>query len=94
MALLMRPSRSLLRLAAGDATGKASGRAGTRGRAGGGHAMGNPPPPSAYRSSSSPPAVVASADRTGQLERLARLHDAGALTDAEFGTAKAQVLGV
>jgi hypothetical protein len=33
-------------------------------------------------------------DSTSELERLAKLHASGALTDAEFGAAKAQLLGV
>ena len=32
-------------------------------------------------------------DRIEQLERLAKLHDSGALTDAEFAAEKARVLG-
>jgi hypothetical protein len=31
-------------------------------------------------------------DATGELERLARLHDSGALTDEEFAVAKRRVL--
>ena len=97
MAVLMRPSRSRLRLAAGDAgAGLPAGAAARRrARHGGSHTTGHAPPPAAYRSLSPPPLAVApSPDRTGELERLAKLHDAGALTDAEFGAAKAQVLGV
>jgi hypothetical protein len=33
-------------------------------------------------------------DPTGDLERLARLHRTGALTDAEFAAAKSRLLGV
>jgi hypothetical protein len=97
MAVLMRPSRSVLRLAAGDAPSGLPEGPGTRRRArhGGPHTTGHAPPPPAYRSLTSPPSPVApAADRTGELERLAKLHDAGALTDAEFGAAKAHVLGV
>jgi putative oligomerization/nucleic acid binding protein len=97
MAVLMRPSRSLLRLAAGDAVAGLPDGAAARRRArhGGSHNTGHAPPPPVYRSLSPPPLAVApSADRTGELERLTKLHDAGALTDAEFGAAKAQVLRV
>jgi hypothetical protein len=97
MAVLMRPSRSLLRLAAGAAAAGPPDGASTRRRArhGGSHSTGHAPPPPAYRSPvPPPPAVAPSGDRTGELERLAKLHDAGALTDAEFGAAKAHVLGV
>jgi hypothetical protein len=31
---------------------------------------------------------------TTELERLAQLHDSGALTDAEFSAAKSQLLGI
>jgi hypothetical protein len=38
------------------------------------------------------PAASAATDRISQLQQLASLHDSGALTDAEFSAAKAQVL--
>jgi hypothetical protein len=59
---------------------------------------GGAPPPEP----SPPPAPAAQApaaqgseagDRIAQLQQLAQLHDSGALTDEEFATAKAQVLG-
>jgi hypothetical protein len=37
-----------------------------------------------------PPAAP---DRAAELEQLARLHSSGALTDAEFGSARAKILG-
>src|SRR5262249_30208731 len=42
-----------------------------------------------------PPAPAASggADPIAELERLAKLHDSGALTDAEFEQQKAKILG-
>jgi hypothetical protein len=43
-----------------------------------------------------PPAPAAAApadDETSELERLASLHDSGALSDDEFAAAKAKVLG-
>jgi hypothetical protein len=41
------------------------------------------------------PAVPAAADddALGRLEKLAALHESGALTDAEFDSAKAKLLG-
>jgi hypothetical protein len=46
-----------------------------------------PPPPPA------PPAPAPTAnDATGELERLASLHQSGALSDEEFAAAKQQVL--
>ena len=46
-----------------------------------------PPPPA-------PPAPAPTADdATGELERLAALHQSGALSDEEFATAKQNVLG-
>lgn len=40
-----------------------------------------------------PPSVPAADDRLAQLERLARLHASGALTDDEFAREKARLLG-
>jgi hypothetical protein len=45
----------------------------------------------------SPPAAVPSptpADTTAELERLAKLHESGGLTDTEFAAAKSRLLGV
>jgi hypothetical protein len=39
------------------------------------------------------PAPAAESDSVGQLERLAKLHESGALTDAEFTQEKAKLLG-
>ncbi len=41
-----------------------------------------------------PVPAAAPVDETGELERRAKLHESGALTDAEFAAAKARVLGV
>ncbi len=95
--LLMRPRRPLMRLAAGAATAGVAYHAGKR------HAEQDvyneqasaPYASTAARTAPAPsvaPAVPAGS--TGELERLAKLHDSGALTDAEFGAAKAQLLGV
>jgi hypothetical protein len=44
-----------------------------------------------------PPAPAAAApadDATSELERLASMHDSGALSDDEFAAAKAKILGI
>jgi hypothetical protein len=46
-----------------------------------------PPPPA-------PRAAPAADDATSEIERLASLHESGALTDDEFAAAKAKVLGI
>lgn len=98
MGLLMRPRRPLARLAVGAAVGGAASRAGKR------HArrdVYNQPARQAYNPTQAAPpaaapvpAAAAPVDETGELERLAKLHESGALTDAEFAAAKARVLGV
>jgi hypothetical protein len=40
------------------------------------------------------PAPAAAGDTTAELERLASLHQSGALTDDEFAAAKAKLLGI
>ena len=45
-----------------------------------------PPPPA-------PADPAPAADAASEIERLAALHDSGALTDDEFTSAKAQILG-
>lgn len=40
------------------------------------------------------PAAAAGDDPVARLRDLAQLHESGALTDAEFAAAKAQVLGI
>ncbi|WP_428834730.1 SHOCT domain-containing protein [Nonomuraea recticatena] len=39
------------------------------------------------------PSAAPSADPLADLERLARLHDSGALSDAEFAAMKARLIG-
>lgn len=39
-----------------------------------------------------PPAPAPADDATSEIERLASLHDSGALTDDEFSAAKAKIL--
>jgi hypothetical protein len=43
----------------------------------------------AYAATQAPPS-----DTIAELERLARLHESGALTDQEFAAAKARALGI
>jgi hypothetical protein len=50
-----------------------------------------PPPPPTYAQPA--PAPAAAPDRVSQLQDLAKLHDSGALTDAEFEQEKKRVLG-
>ena len=80
MGLFFRPRRPLLRLATGAATAGIAYRAGQR-RA----------EQEAYddQAAEAPPS-----DSIAELERLARLHESGALTDQEFAAAKARVLGL
>ena len=66
------------------------------GRAGGGGQQAQPqgeeaeaaPPPPAP-----PPPAPSAGDAAGELERLASLHQSGALSDEEFAAAKQKVLG-
>ncbi|MEV0856486.1 SHOCT domain-containing protein [Nocardia fluminea] len=50
-----------------------------------------PPPP--QQAPPPPPAPSAGDDTVAQLGKLAELHSAGALSDAEFAAAKAKLLG-
>ena len=50
-------------------------------------AYAEPPPPAP------PPPAPAADDAAGELERLASLHQSGALSDEEFAAAKQKVLG-
>jgi hypothetical protein len=43
---------------------------------------------------SAAPAPAAPADSTAALERLAKLHESGALNDEEFAAAKSKLLGL
>ena len=48
--------------------------------------------PAAWRASASAPPKPQHGDGLGQLEKLKKLHDEGALSDAEFAAAKAKIL--
>ena len=100
MGLFLRPRRPLLRLAAGAATATVAYRAGQRraeqdayneqAQAAYAATQAQAPPP-AY--AAPPPAPAPATDTIAELERLARLHETGALSDEEFAAAKARVLG-
>jgi len=92
MGLFMRPRRPVMRLAAGAATAGVAYQAGQ-------HRIrqdeANEQPEAASQATPAPPAAApAPADSTAELERLAKLHESGALTDAEFAAAKSRLLGV
>jgi putative oligomerization/nucleic acid binding protein len=95
MGLFFRPRRPLLRLATGAATAGIAYHAGRRRaeqdaynqQAAEAYAATQAPP-------GTPPAAAPDGDTIAELERLARLHESGALSDQEFAAAKARVLGV
>jgi Short C-terminal domain len=97
--LFFRPRRPLLRLAAGATTATIAYKAGQRRaeqdayneQAQAAYAATQAPPP-AYAAPA--PATAPETDPIARLERLARLHESGALSDEEFIAAKARVLGV
>jgi hypothetical protein len=98
MGLMFRPRRPLMRVAAGAATATVAYKAGQRRtqqnqyneQAQEAYAQTQAPqaPPAA------PPPAAPPADSTAELERLAKLHESGALNDAEFAAAKSKLLGL
>jgi hypothetical protein len=96
MGLLFRPRRPLLRLATGAATASIAYQTGQRRaeqdayneQAAAAHAATPVPQPPAPAASPPHPDMMA------ELERLSRLHEAGALTDQEFTAAKGRALGI
>jgi hypothetical protein len=84
MGLFMRRRRPVMRVAAGAATAGIAYNAGKR------HAEGEE---EAQQPAAAAPAAAPAGDATAELERLAALHQSGALTDDEFAAAKAKVLG-
>jgi multidrug resistance efflux pump len=99
MGLMFRPRRPLMRLAAGAATATVAYKAGQRRveqdqyneQAQAAYAQSQAPPPPA---APAPSAAPAQADSTAELERLAKLHESGALSDEEFAAAKSKLLGL
>jgi len=100
MGMMFRPRRPLMRVAAGAATATVAYKAGQRrtqqnqynDQAQAAYAQTQAAPPQA----APPPAPTAPAptDSTAELERLAKLHESGALNDEEFAAAKAKLLGL
>lgn len=98
MGLFFRPRRPLLRLATGAATAGIAYRAGQRRAEQDAY---NQQAATAYEATQAPPpptppapAAAPAPDTIAELERLARLHESGALTDQEFAAAKARALGI
>jgi Short C-terminal domain len=101
--LFFRPRRPLMRLAAGAATAGIAYHAGQRRaeqdayneQAAAAYEAGQAPPPPPPQPAYTPaPAAGPPPDTIAELERLARLHESGALTDQEFTAAKARALGI
>jgi hypothetical protein len=100
--LFFRPRRPLLRLAAGAATAGIAYHAGQRRaeqdayneQAAAAYEATQAPPPPPQPVYAPAPAAAPPADSIAELERLARLHESGALTDQEFAAAKARALGI
>ena len=96
MGMMFRPRRPLMRVAAGAATATVAYKAGQRrtqqnqynDQAQAAYAQTQAAPPQAA------PAPAAPTDSTAELERLAKLHESGALTDEEFAAAKSKLLGL
>jgi hypothetical protein len=86
MGLFMRRRRPVMRVAAGAATAGIAYNAGKR------HAENEEEGQQQAAPVAAAPAAPAG-DATAELERLASLHQSGALTDDEFAAAKAKVLG-
>ncbi len=88
MGLMFRPRRPLMRVAAGAATATVAYKAGQRRQ--------QQNEDNQQAQAAPPPAAPAPApsDSTAELERLAKLHESGALTDDEFAAAKSKLLGI
>jgi uncharacterized membrane protein YebE (DUF533 family) len=90
MGMMFRPRRPLMRVAAGAATATVAYKAGqrrTQQNQYNDQAQAAPP-------QAAPAAPAPAPDSTAELERLAKLHESGALTDEEFAAAKAKLLGL
>jgi len=94
MGLLMRRRRPVMRVAGAAALGTVAYQSGKR------HEQQAEVNDQAQATQAPPPAPAAAAapaaagDTTAELERLASLHQSGALTDDEFAAAKAKLLGI
>jgi uncharacterized membrane protein YebE (DUF533 family) len=88
---MFRPRRPLMRVAAGAATATVAYKAGQR------RNQQNQDDEQAQAAPAAPAATApatAPVDTTAELERLAKLHESGALNDEEFSAAKSKLLGV
>jgi hypothetical protein len=102
MGMMFRPRRPLMRVAAGAATATVAYKAGQRrtqqnqyndqAQAAYAHTQAAPPQAAPPPAPAAP--APAPADSTAELERLAKLHESGALTDEEFAAAKSKLLGL
>jgi|SRR4249919_609120 len=98
MGMMFRPRRPLMRVAAGAGTATVAYKAGQRrtqqnqyddqGQAVDAQTQAHPP------QAAPAPTAPAPADSTAELERLAKLHESGALNNDEFTAAKAKLLGL
>lgn len=87
MGLMFRPRRPLMRVAAGAATATVAYKAGQRRNQ-------QSQDDEQAQAPQAAPAAPAPADSTAELERLAKLHESGALNDEEFAAAKSKLLGL
>jgi uncharacterized membrane protein YebE (DUF533 family) len=98
MGLMFRRRRPLMRVAGAAAVGTVAYQSGKRHedqaqvneQAQQAYAATQPPPQEA----AAPTAAAPADDTTAELERLAQLHQSGALTDDEFAAAKSKLLGI
>jgi hypothetical protein len=96
MGLMFRRRRPVMRMAGAAALGTVAYQSGKRHEQ---QAQVNDQAQAAYTATQAPPApapapAAPGGDTTAELERLASLHSAGALSDEEFAAAKAKLLGI
>ncbi len=89
MGMVRRRTRRRTMMVAGGLAYARGRNQGEQEEAGAGESYAQPPPPAA------PPAPAPAADdAASELERIASLHDSGALSDDEFAAAKQKILGI
>ena len=91
MGMMFRPRRPLMRVAAGAATATVAYKAGQRRTE---QNQYNDQAQAAPPQAAPAPTAPAPTDSTAELERLAKLHESGALNDEEFAAAKSKLLGL
>lgn len=91
MGLMFRPRRPLMRVAAGAATATVAYKAGQRRNQ---QSQYDEQAQAPQAAPAAPAPAAAPADSTAELERLAKLHESGALNDEEFAAAKSKLLGL